>query len=72
MAGGNYTFTEDTVVLKSATKEHQAVLDDDSTNTTLHLDTTKMTTLIKGSYQINGSDLTIQTDTGKMMFKKVR
>jgi hypothetical protein len=55
IADGQYTFTKDTVVLKVFTNS----------------DTTKSTILIKGKYQIDRTNLSIQTDSGKMMFKKI-
>lgn len=71
IANGQYTFTKDTIILSTFTKEHQAMLNNDKTNAILKPDTTKNRILIKGKYQIDGARLSIQTDSGKMMFKKI-
>ena len=71
IADGKYTFTKDSITLKAFTKEYETILKNDKTNTILNPDTTKTIIFIKGKYQINGNELTVQSDTGKIMFKKI-
>lgn len=72
IANGQYSFTKDTITLKTFTKEYQNFLDNDKTNAILNPDTTKMIVLIKGKYQLNDNVLTIQNDTNKIVLKRIR
>lgn len=69
---GQYTFTNDTITLKSYTKDYQTFLDNNKTNAILSPDTTKMITFLKGKYIINEKEFVIQNDTSKIIFKRVR
>lgn len=72
IANGQYSFANDTLTLKTYTKEYEAFLNNDKTNAILSPDTTKMVTLIKGKYHFNKNVLTIQIDANKIELKKVR
>lgn len=72
IANGQYSFTKDTITLKTFTKEYQNFLDNDKTNAILNPDTTKMIVPIKGKYQLNDNVLTIQNDTNKIVLKRIR
>ena len=71
IAAGKYTFTKDSIILKAFTKEEQARLNSDKTNV-LNPDTTKMTILLKGKYQVNKNTLTIQTASHQIRYKRIR
>ena len=72
IANGQYSFTNDTIILKTYTKEYQNFLDNDKTNAVLKPDTTKMITLIKGKYKLTEKELTIQNDSNKIVLKRIR
>lgn len=72
IANGQYSFTNDIIILKTYTKEYQNFLDNDKTNAVLKPDTTKMITLIKGKYKLTEKELTIQNDTNKIVLKRTR
>jgi hypothetical protein len=72
IANGQYSFANDTLTLKTYTKEYEAFLNNDKTNAILSPDTTKMVNLIKGKYHFNKNVLTIQIDANKIELKKVR
>ncbi|MEA5461122.1 hypothetical protein VB796_18815 [Arcicella sp. LKC2W] len=73
MIKGTYTFTNDSIVLKSFDKKYQVILDSNKANDFLKRDTTKMATLLKGKYQINKSFLIIQiNESTNMRFKRIR
>lgn len=72
IANGTYSFTNDSLVLKTFTEEYQSVLDKDKSNAIINPDTTKMLILLKGKYVIRDNDLIIQTDTNNIIFKRIR
>ncbi len=69
---GQYFFTDDTVALKTYTDAYQQFLNNDKSNAILEPDTTQMITLIKGAYEINDTALIIQSDTNKIVLKRIR
>ena len=72
IAKGQYSFTNDTIILKTYTKEYQTFLDKDKTDAVLSPDTTQMIILIKGKYRLTEKELTIQNDSNKIVLKRIR
>lgn len=69
---GVYTFTKDTIALKTFTKKYQTALNQDEGNAILNPDASQMDLLLKGKYQLNDKYLTIESGGKKMSFKRIR
>ncbi|MFH6991511.1 hypothetical protein [Flavobacterium sp. FlaQc-48] len=70
---GLYSFTKDSIFLRTFTKKYQDKLSNDKENSILNPDQSQMITLLKGKYQLDQKSLTIQTDKNqKIIFKRIR
>lgn len=69
---GTYSFTNDTITLKTFSKEYKQVLENDKTGAIANPDSTKTITFLKGRFQLTDKQLTIKNDTIKIVLKRIR
>jgi hypothetical protein len=72
IANGSYSFTNDTITLKTFTKEYQDALKNDKKGAIANPDARKMITFLKGRFQLTDKRLTIKNDTIKIVLKRIR
>ncbi len=72
VVNGFYSFTSDSIVLRTPKKEYLNSIEDENANSVLNPDISKMSTIISGTYNIRGNEMIIKTDSSKIVLKRVR
>jgi len=72
VVNGFYSFTSDSIVLRTPKKEYLNSIDDENANSVLNPDISKMSTIISGTHNIRGNEMIIKKDSSKIVLKRVR